>query len=124
MAAFNVTIKKILDLLMYVTTTESEVLWWPLHVPAWKYVMAMFQEVYLGKTQMLKANHPEHYRRFMISTIVNPCSATLSQVSRRNMLSSAAVNSLGDMVSPCRTLLLVLILLLSSCRLTVIELLV
>ena len=61
---------------------------------------------------------------FMISTFVNACSATLSQVSRRNMLSSAAVNSLGDMVSPCRTLLLVLILVLSSCRLTVIELLV
>ena len=79
---------------------------------------------YLGKTQMLEANHPELYRRFMISTFVNACSATLSQVSRRNMLSSAAVNSLGDMVSPCGTLLLVLILLLSSCRLTVIELLV
>ena len=32
------------------------------------------------------------------------------QVSRRNMLYSAAVDSLGDMVCPCRTPLLVLIL--------------
>ena len=42
--------------------------------------------------------------------------------SRRNMLSSGAVNSLGDMVSPCP--LLMLILLLSLCRCTAIELLV
>ena len=48
----------------------------------------------------------------------------VSQVSRQNMLSSAAVNNLGDMVSPCRTPLLMLILLLSLCRWTVIELLV
>ena len=39
-------------------------------------------------------------------------------------LSSAAVNSLGDVVSPCRTPLLMLTLLLSLCRWTVIELLV
>ena len=42
----------------------------------------------------------------------------VAQVSRRNMLSSAAVNSLGDMVSPCRTPFLMLILLLSLCRWT------
>ena len=40
------------------------------------------------------------------------------------MLSSVAVNSLGDIVSPCRTLFLVLKLLLSLCWWTVIELLV
>ena len=40
------------------------------------------------------------------------------------MFSSAAVTSLGDMVSPCRTPLPVLIALLSSCRWTVVELLV
>ena len=46
------------------------------------------------------------------------------QVSHRNMLSSAAINSLGDdMESPCRTPFLMLILLLSLCRWTVIELL-
>ena len=48
----------------------------------------------------------------------------VSHVSRRNMLWSAAVNSLGDMKSPCRTPLMMLILLLSLCRWTVIELLV
>ena len=47
----------------------------------------------------------------------------VSQVSHRNMFLSAAVNSLGDMVSPCRTPLLMLILLLSLCRWTVIKLL-
>ena len=40
------------------------------------------------------------------------------------MLSSAAVNNFGDMVFPCRTPLLMLILLLSLCRWTAIELLV
>ena len=48
----------------------------------------------------------------------------VSQVSRSNTLSSAAVNSLGDMIYPCQTPLLVLILLLSLCRWTVIELFV
>ena len=48
----------------------------------------------------------------------------VSEVSYWNMLSSAAVNSLGDMVSACRTPLLMVILLLSLCRWTVIELLV
>ena len=43
----------------------------------------------------------------------------VSQVSRRNMVSSAAVNSLDDMVSLCRTRLLMLILLLSLCTWTV-----
>ena len=38
------------------------------------------------------------------------------------MLSNAAVNSLNDMVSICRTPLLMLILLLSLCRWTVMEL--
>ena len=38
------------------------------------------------------------------------------------MLSSAAVDHLGDMVSPCHTPLLMLILSLSLCRWTVIEL--
>ena len=38
------------------------------------------------------------------------------------MLSIAAVNSLGDIVSPYRTPLLMLILLLSLCRWTFIEL--
>ena len=47
-----------------------------------------------------------------------------SQVSHRNMLSSAAVNSLGDMVSLCRTPLFMLILLLSLCRWTLTQLLV
>ena len=50
--------------------------------------------------------------------------ASGSQVSRRNMLSGTAVNSLDDMVSPCRTPLLVLMLILSLCRSTVVELLV
>ena len=45
----------------------------------------------------------------------------ISQVSRRNMLSTAAVNSLGYMVSPCRNPLLMLILLLSLCRWTIIS---
>ena len=44
--------------------------------------------------------------------------------STKYMLSNAAVNSLGDMVSPCRTPLLMLILLLSLCMWIVIELLV
>jgi len=44
MTAFNVNIKKMFSLLMYVTTSESEGWWWPLHVPAWKYFMAVFQE--------------------------------------------------------------------------------
>ena len=48
----------------------------------------------------------------------------VSKDSRRNMLSSAAVHNLGDMISPCRTPLLILILLLSLCRWTVTELLV
>ena len=42
----------------------------------------------------------------------------VSQVSRRNMLWRAAINSLGGTVSPCRTPLLVLILLLSLGELT------
>ena len=46
------------------------------------------------------------------------------QVSHRNMLLSTAVNSLGDMVFHCRTPLLMLSVLLSLCRWTVIELLV
>ena len=46
----------------------------------------------------------------------------VSQVSRRNMPLSAAVNSLDDMVSPCHTTSLMLVLLLSLCRWTVIEL--
>ena len=43
-----------------------------------------------------------------------------SLVSQRNMFSSAAINSLRDMISPCRTPLLLLILLHSVCRWTVI----
>ena len=42
----------------------------------------------------------------------------------RNILSRAAVNNLGDMLTPCRTPLLMLILLLSLSRWTVTELLV
>ena len=41
--------------------------------------------------------------------------ALVSQVSRRNMLLNAAVNSLDDMVSPCCTPPLMLMLLLSLC---------
>ena len=48
----------------------------------------------------------------------------VSQISLRNVLLSATLNRFGDMVSVCRTRLLVLILLLSICRWTVIELLV
>ena len=48
----------------------------------------------------------------------------VSQVSRRNMLSSAAVNSLCDVLSPCRTPILMLILLLSLCTWTIIDMLV
>ena len=44
------------------------------------------------------------------------------QVIHRNMPSSAAVNSLSDMVSPCRTPLMVFIFLLSFCRWTVVDL--
>ena len=49
---------------------------------------------------------------------ISVCSATPSQVSRRNIRSSAAVSSLGDMVSPCRTPLLMLTLLLYLCTWT------
>ena len=52
------------------------------------------------------------------------CKPLVSQFSRRNILSSVAVNSLGDMVHLCRTPLLMLILLLSLFLWTVIELLV
>ena len=45
----------------------------------------------------------------------------LSHISRRNMLSSVTVDSLGNMVSPCRIPLLMLILLLSLCSWTGIE---
>ena len=45
-------------------------------------------------------------------------------ISGRNMLSISAVHSLSDVVPPCRTPLLMLVLLLSLCRWTVIELLV
>ena len=45
-----------------------------------------------------------------------------SQFNLLNMLSSVAVNSLGEMVSPCLTLLLILIFSLSLCRCTVTEL--
>ena len=48
----------------------------------------------------------------------------VSKVTRRKMLSSAALNSSLDMVSFCRTPLMMLILLLSLCMWTVIELLV
>ena len=45
-----------------------------------------------------------------------------SQFNLLNMLSSVAVNSLGEMVSPCLTPLLILIFSLSLCRCTVTEL--
>ena len=45
-----------------------------------------------------------------------------SQFNLLNMLSNVAVNSLGEMVSPCLTPLLILILSLSLCRCTVTEL--
>ena len=45
-----------------------------------------------------------------------------SQFNLLNMLSNIAVNSLGEMVSPCLTSLLILILSLSLCRCTVLEL--
>ena len=45
-----------------------------------------------------------------------------SQFNLLNMLSSVAVNRLGEMVSPCLTPLLILIFSLSLCRCTVIEL--
>ena len=45
-----------------------------------------------------------------------------SQFNLLNMLSSVPVNSLGDMVSPCLTPLLILICSLSLCRCTVTEL--
>ena len=45
-----------------------------------------------------------------------------SQFNLLNMLSNVAVNSLGDMVSPCLTPLLILIFPLSLCRCTVTEL--
>ena len=48
----------------------------------------------------------------------------VSKVTRRKMLSSAALNSSLDMVSFCRTPLMILFLLLSLCMWTVIELLV
>ena len=48
----------------------------------------------------------------------------VSLISLRNMLSIAAVNSLGEMVFPSRTPLRVLIALLSLCRWNVVELLV
>ena len=45
-----------------------------------------------------------------------------SQFNLLNMLSNVAVNSLGEMVSPCPTSLLILIFSLSLCRCTVTEL--
>ena len=45
-----------------------------------------------------------------------------SQFNRLNILSSAAVNNLGEKLSPCLTPLLILIFLLSLCRCTVTEL--
>ena len=45
-----------------------------------------------------------------------------SQFNLLNMLSNVAVNSLGEMVSPCLTPLLILIFSLSLCRCTVTEL--
>ena len=45
-----------------------------------------------------------------------------SQFNLLNMLSNVAVNSLGEMVSPCLTPLLILIFSLSVCRCTVTEL--
>ena len=45
-----------------------------------------------------------------------------SQFNLLNMLSDVAVNSLGEMVSPCLTSLLILIFSLSLCRCTVTEL--
>ena len=45
-----------------------------------------------------------------------------SQFNRLNMLSNVAVNSMGEMVSPCLTLLLILIFSLSLCRCTANEL--
>ena len=45
-----------------------------------------------------------------------------SQFNLLNMLSNVAVNSLGEMVSPCLTHLLILIFSLSLCRCTVTEL--
>ena len=45
-----------------------------------------------------------------------------SQFNLLNMLSNVAVNSLGEMVSPCLTPVLILIFLLSLCRCTVTEL--
>ena len=45
-----------------------------------------------------------------------------SQFNLLNMLSNVAVNSLGEMVSPCLTPLLILIVSLSLCRCTVTEL--
>ena len=51
----------------------------------------------------------------MIKIFASIFKPLVSQIDRRNMLSSAAVKSLGDMVSPCRTPLLMLILFLSLC---------
>ena len=48
----------------------------------------------------------------------------VSQINRGNILSCAAVNSLGDIESPSRTPLLMLILLFSLCTWTVMKLLV
>ena len=45
-----------------------------------------------------------------------------SQINLLNVLSNVAVNSLGEMVSPCLTPLLILIFSLSLCRCTIIEL--
>ena len=45
-----------------------------------------------------------------------------SEYNLLNMLSNVAVNSLGEMVSPCLTPLLIVILSLSLCRCTVTEL--
>ena len=71
----------------------------------------------LAHMSMSSANR--RWRRYSQSLF----KSLVSKVSRRNMLPTAAVNKLRDMVYPCRTLLLMLMFLLSLCRWIVIELL-
>ena len=78
--AFNLNIKKMIDLLECFTTADRESRW-PLHVSCVHSSMAIFQEFdavnylrygsyYPEKIKVLKAEHPDLYRRFMSEFVV------------------------------------------------------
>ncbi len=80
MGAFNLNIKKMIDILKCLTAADREGQW-SVHVACVQSSMAIFQEFdavnylrygsyYLEKITVLEAEHPELYRRFMMSEFV------------------------------------------------------